>query len=366
MLTKLALGVALVTACLTTTITSAAGNVPRNAQASIANGAIAVGGKPFFPVMLLDQCDAGGPKRAAALGVSVILNAACPAPTKDQLRSLSGAQLGVLPITARTATGSRLLGWSYPDEPDNNRWSAAALAARYTYPKGSRDGLLSFLTLTSRFFTGPDPSSATKQAASFVRIADVAGFDLYPRNHCAPGVRGVYDAQRRFGRLAAGTPTFQWIETGLIDARYCGGVAPTPQEVTAEAWLAIAGGARGLGFFTGSTYPTVSEFHVSPGVPNAIRRFTSIASSIAPALTGTTVAATADTPAVITLGRVGAGRTYVVAVNTLTSVVPAKLTVPRVRGSSLRVVGEHRTVAVYGGRFQDTFAPLGVHVYETP
>jgi hypothetical protein len=29
----------------------------------------------------------------------------------------------------------------------------------------------------------------------------------------------------------------------------------------------------------------------------------------------------------------------------------------------LRAVGERRDVAVYGGKFEDTFQPLGVHVY---
>jgi hypothetical protein len=346
-------------------LTSAVRNVPPRVYASVAQGTIRVGGKPFFPVMLLDQCDSGATRRAAALGVNVILNATCPAVPAQQLRTLAGAELGVLPIGGRAVTGSRLLGWAYPDEPDNNGWTSSTLAARFGYRRGNADGLISFVTTTGRFFTGPDPAVATATAASFTRIADVAGFDLYPVNHCRPSVREVYDAQRRFARLAAGTPTFQWIETGLIDTRYCGGVEPTPEQVTAEAWLAVAGGARGIGFFTATTYPAASEFRVSPAIQRAIREFTALAASISSGLTGTTVSATADSPSVIALGRVGGGHTYVVAVNTLTSVVPVKFALPRVGGRTLQVVGEHRQVTTHGGRFTDTFAPLGVHVYET-
>lgn len=342
---------------------AAARDTAESAHATVARGAILVDGKPFFPVMLIDQCDAGAARRAASLGVNVILNGTCQAPGGEQLRALTGAQLGVLPIAGRSAAGARLLGWTYPDEPENNGWSASSLAARFRYPRGNTDGLLSFVTMTSRFFTGPDPRAATATAASFARVADIAGFDLYPLNHCSNSVRGVYDAQRRFSRLAAGTPTFQWIETGPIDASYCGGFEMTPAQVTAEAWLAVAGGARGIGFFTHTTTPAVSDFAVSPSVQAAIRRFAGIAAAIRPGLTGTTAAATADPSAVIALGRVANGRTYVVAVNTLTSVVPAQFVVPRVGGHALRVVGENRTVAVHDGRFADIFPPLGVHVY---
>ena len=337
-----------------------------NARASVQQGVITARGKPLFPMMLLDQCAEGAGPRAAALGINVILNGGCEASPSRQLSSLAHQQLGVLPISRRAVEGTKLLGWTYPDEPDVNGWSPEALARAYSFREGTADGLLSFLTLTAGFYTSADRKGDSARASAFAAIADVAGFDLYPLNHCQSSLVQVYDAQRRFTRLARGKPTFQWIETGAIRPEYCGGITVTADQVTAEAWLAVAGGARGLGFFTITTYPTASEFDVSPGVPNAIRRFTSIASSIAPALTGTTVAATSDTPAVITLGRVAAGHTYVVAVNTLTSVVPAKLTVPRVRGGSLRVVGENRSLSVYGGRFQDTFAPLGVHVYETP
>src|SRR5262249_47856981 len=163
----------------------------------------------------------------------------------------------------------RLLGWAYPDEPDNNGWTASRLAARFSYKRGTADGLVSFVTTTGRFFTGPNSSTEAATVASFAKIADIAGFDLYPVNHCLSTLRTVYDAQQQFVQLARGAPTFQWIETGQIDSRYCGGLAPTADQVTAETWLAVAGGARGIGFFTHTTYPTRSEFAATPEISQA-------------------------------------------------------------------------------------------------
>ncbi len=337
-----------------------------NAGAAVERGVITVAGKPLFPVMLLDQCADGAAGRAAALGINVILNTNCDVPPSRQLSSLTHKQLGILPISGRAVQGTKLLGWTYPDEPDNNGWSPESLAHAYSFRQGTADGLLSFLTTTSAFYTSTDRRGASQRTAAFAALADVAGFDLYPLNHCQSSLVQVYDAQRRFARLARGKPTFQWIETGAIHPDYCGGLKVDADEVTAEAWLAVVGGARGIGFFTHTWRPDHSAFSVTPAVQHAIRRFAVSAAAIQPALTGTTTDSNADTPALRVLARAAGSRTYVVAVNTLPSVVPATITVPRLRATALRVIGEGRAVAVHSGRFQDAFAPLGVHIYGSP
>src|SRR5690348_10448351 len=210
-------------ACTLVLAAQAWGSAAPNARAAIHQGVITVGGEPLFPVMLLDQCGPGAAAHAASLGVNVILNASCDASPHRQLSSLSRRQLGILPIGGRAVQGTKLLGWTYPDEPDNNGWTPAALARAYSFRQGTPDGLLSFLTTTGAFYTAPDKRPAAARTAAFVRIADVAGFDLYPLNHCSSSLVQVYDAQRRFSRLAPGKPTFQWIETGAIQPAYCGG-----------------------------------------------------------------------------------------------------------------------------------------------
>lgn len=350
-------------ACTLVLAAQAWGSTAPNARAAVRQGVITVGGRTLFPVMLLDQCGTAAAAHAASLGVNVILNASCDASPHRQLSSLSRRQLGILPIGGRAVRGTKLLGWTYPDEPDNNGWTPGALARAYSFRQGTPDGLLSFLTTTAAFYTDTDKRVATARIAGFAHLADVPGFDLYPLNHCRSSVVEVYDAQRRFARLADGKPTFQWIETGAIQPGYCGGITITPAQVTAEAWLAVAGGARGIGFFTHTWTPAHSEFSVAPAVQQAIRQFAVSAAAIRPGLTGTTTDATVDTPAMRVLARVGGGRTYVIVINTLSSVVPATVTVPRLGNGKLQVLGPGRTIPVYRGKFHDTFPPLGVRVY---
>jgi len=78
--------------------------------------------------------------------------------------------------------------------------------------------------------------------------ADVVGFDLYPLQEVCRRdfLAAVFDSQRALVALAPGKPTFQWIEVRELK---CPTVPVTPATIRAESWLAIAGGAHGLGFF---------------------------------------------------------------------------------------------------------------------
>lgn len=358
---------ALVVSCSSAGATIVKGTTARTADASVDHSRIEVGGTPFFPVMLIDQCTATDVGRARSLGVNLILNESCPGSQPiDQLARLGGPQLGVLPIQASgTATGARLLGWTYPDEPENNGWTPEKLAAAFPYPRGNPDGLLSFVTTTSAFAQAPyrDPKISPRVTGAFARMADVAGFDLYPLNHCQHDLSAVYDAQRRFLQLAGHMPTFQWIETGPLKPSYCGGFQMTPAQLTAEAWLAITGGARGIGFFTHTWTPAPRAFDVSETLQRTIRRFSTLVGAVKPGLLGTTVPSGANSPAIKVLARAGAGRTYVFAVNDLPRPIGVQVAVPQLANGSLRVLGEKRSVQVKSHQFVDTFQALAVHVY---
>ena len=329
------------------------------ARADVVRTSVEVAGKPFFPVMAIDQCDAAGAARARALGINVILNESCPGVSPGrQLGLLAGRELGVLPIAARGASGARLAGWTYPDEPENNGWTPGKLARAFPYRRGSDDGLVSFVTTTTAFLHGS--ATATRR---FAQLADVAGFDLYPLNHCQTDLSAVYDAQRAFVQLVGRMPTFQWIETGALRPTYCGGFQMSPAQLTAEAWLAVAGGARGIGFFTHTLGPD-REFDVTAPVAHAMWRFASLASAVQPGLVGETVPSSSNSGAIKVLARVGAGgSTYVFAVNAQPQWVKAQLNVPNLANGSARAFGEKRAVAVSGHALVDTWSPLAVHVY---
>jgi hypothetical protein len=331
----------------------------------VANQTILVGGRPFFPVMMIDQCTPAQMANARRLGVNLVLNDRCDG--LSSRRQLTASRVGpyvVLPIADRAAGGARLVGWTYPDEPDRNGWTPTSLRAAYPIRRGTPDGLLSFVTTTGTFVPGMgDPGTPPQLVGRFARLADVAGFDLYPLNHCRTDLSTVAAAQRTFARLAGPTPTFQWIETGPIVPSYCGGFAMTPEELGAETWLAITGGARGIGFFTHTWSPAHSSFDVSPALQGAIRRTSAAIRSLRPGLTGTTVRSVANSPAISVLARTGGGATYVFAVNASRGPVKAELHVPSLVDGRAGLYGESRSVAVRGGRLVDMFPPLGIHIY---
>ena len=354
--------VALATFC--TGISSATDG--RTADARVSPTAISVKGHPFFPVMLIDQCAPDAAAHARTLGINLIVNEHCATvPQGHQLARIQQHSLAVLSIASRDVRGRGLVGWTFPDEPENNGWTPENLRRAHPYQRGSADGLLSFVTTGGGFFRAPyrDPSYPRALYRDFARLADVAGFDLYPLGHCHSDLKAVYDAQRQFVALAGAMPTFQWIETGPIRPGYCGGFEMTPAELRAETWLSIVGGARGVGYFTHTWSPDHREFDVSPQLQTTIARISQRLTLVRPGLLGTTVASASNSGAIKVLARTSGDRIYVFAVNGNPGELSAKLRIPALPDGPLHVLGENRTLTVRDHRFDERFSALGVHVY---
>ena len=326
-----------------------------------------VGGRRFFPVMLIDQCTAADVAHGRTLGVNLIVNEGCPGVSVTaQLGLLQGNVFGVLPIGERGAIGAALAGFTYPDEPDNNGWTPTSLGKAEPSSRGNADGFVRFLTTTGGFFREAPfrhPHVPLSDYAGFVRLADVAGFDLYPLDACQSDLSAVYDAQRAFVALAGQTPTFQWIETGPIRPDYCGGFTMSAAELSAEVWLAVIGGARGIGYFTHTWSPQHSPFDVTDVVQEAMRQTDTLLAEAKPGLLGRTVESRSDSPTVKLVARSAADGTYVFAVDSLRLPIMAQLRVPQLHDGPVRVLGEHRSMDVDGHTLIDHFDPLQVHIY---
>ena len=362
----------------TTTVASAVGAVlagfvstasaapPTTARASVAGARIAVDGKPFFPVMLIDQCSSDAAQRARQFGINLVLNESCPGTTAtQQLGSIGRKSLAVLPVAAGALRGPTLAGWAFPDEPEGNGWTPESLQLAHPYRRGSADGLLSFMTTGPGFYRSSyTPTSIPVGTyGQFARLADVAGFDLYPLAHCSRDLGAVYDAQLAFKKLAGNMPTFQWIETGPSRSTYCGGYQMTRAELRAEVWLAIAAGARGIGYFTHTWSPDHNEFDVSAPLRHQLMKTNSLLAALAPALAGQTIPSSSDSTSVKVLARKVGRTTFVIAVNAARAPLNSQLHVPALRNGLVRVFGEHRNVSSSTGHATDTFRPLAVHVY---
>jgi hypothetical protein len=344
----------------------AAATTTSTAGAEIESHVIVVRHQPFFPLMMIDQCSPSAVAGAHRLGINLIINESCAGlSARQQLSMIQRRMLAVLPIERRDVRGGGLVGWTFPDEPEGSNWTPASLRDAHPYRAGSPDGLLSFVTTGAGFFRRPyrDPRVPLSDYRGFAQLADVAGFDLYPLGHCQNDLSVVYDSQRAFVRLVRPAPTFQWIETGPIKPTYCGGFQMSPAELTAEVWLAIAGGARGIGFFTHTWSPAHSEFDVTPALQRTMKRLSDFLGAVKPGLLGRTTLSGANNGAIKVIARSGDGRTYVFAVNSSRDRVNAVLHVPGLRDGEARALGEKRIVAVHDHRLVQDFAPLAVHVY---
>ena len=313
-------------------------------------GAVMLDGMPYFPMMLYSVCPYVYPD-ALASGINLFALNACGT-FQAQLNALGGAAFSAGVAGGRSGTGSGVIGWFHHDEPDGDNTPAENLPGP---PPGVPS--LSFLTLTNHFYSDAAPlpwSKAPGYYQSFISKADVIGFDLYPlQEWCQPNrVSAVFYAQKELVKLAGEKPTFQWIEAA--DWKCHGANHVTPAVVRAESWLAIAGGAHGLGFWPSSWDPSMNE--VISGVGRDVAR-------LGPAIYRPSMNASDDNPQIQISARTWAGAVYVFAVNSGWDATDAKITVPSLNGRPLTVMGESRRVNSDGDVFTDHFAPMSVHIY---
>jgi hypothetical protein len=312
-------------------------------------GAILLDGDPFFPMMLYSVCP-WAYRAALDAGINLFSLNACGT-LQTQLNALGGAAYSAGVAGGHGGSGPGLIGWFHYDEPDGANVGAAELPGP---PAGI--GGVSFLTLTNHFYSGAAALDWGRgMYPGLIAKADVVGFDLYPlQEWCRPTrMADVYYSQRELVKLAAGKPTFQWIEAAGWKCPD-GATAVTPATTRAESWMAIAGGAHGLGY-----WPEIWP------VPNgrAIAAVGRDVARVGPAIYRPDEVVSDDTPQVVVSARTWGGALYVIAVNSSYSTTQTTLKIPALDGRTLTVMGESRRLASTGDTFTDSFAPLAVHIY---
>ena len=316
--------------------------------------ALVVNGQRLFARMVFGQCPYAYPASIAA-GINLFMGSTCTTPA-GQLAQLSGKALSLTPIGSRSTGGPDLLGWYQLDEADINVSRADALPL---VPSSAETGRVPFLTLTSHFFAGAAPLPAGNAIyPQLIDRAEMVGFDLYPlQGWCRKDALGaVFDAQTQLVTLAAGKPTYQWIEAGPMST--CFGLDPSAAIVQAETWLAIAGGARGIGYFPDQWRPDVAT---------QITKTDRDISSLAPALLDGSGTASVAAPSPVRVGvRTHNGATYVIAVNPTFAHTSARIAVRGLGTAGLRLYGDGRWIVAHNGVFTDTFRGLQVKVYVAP
>jgi hypothetical protein len=228
------------------------------------------------------------------------------------------------------------------------------------------------LNITQHFFSGQAPINDRFDRNDYRRFAsgaDVVGFDMYPIVKFCGRVPllDVFRAQRELmTTYAPGKPTFQWIETSKMTGE-CASLQITPAIVNAETWLAIAGGACGIGYFTNSwTSDVWDRWSFDPGVEEQLAATVAGVQKLAPALCagdyGSVVVPWNGGVAAST--RTLNGALYVVAVNSTAAATTVPFRVDALAGRTLTVLDEGRTIRPTKKVFvRDRFAAYEVHVY---
>jgi hypothetical protein len=322
---------------------------------------VTANGSLFFPVLSYEQC-VDTLARALALGVNTFVQVpytGCTQPATVAppyvLSDQYGAQNGA--------------GWYLPDEPDG--WGIAPDQLP-ELPPAAQTGRLRVLSVSQHFFSAQAPINDhfdRNDYKRFAALADVVGFDMYPIVKFCGRVplTDMFRAQRELMTIyTPGKPTFQWIETSQMTGE-CPTLQITPQIVNAETWLAIAGGACAIGYFTNSwTGDLWNRWDFDAGVEQQIAATVVGVQRLAPALCdgqyGDVVAPWNGS--VMVSSRTLNGALYVIAVNGSGTQTTVPFRVDTLGGRVLTVLDEGRTIKpVKKAYFRDSFAPYQVHIY---
>jgi len=322
---------------------------------------ITANGTLFFPVLSYEQCSVTL-GRALALGVNTFVQVPFTGCTDPAV----GATPYVLSDSYSAQAG---IGWYLPDEPDGWGITPGELPQ---LPPASQTGRLRVLNISQHFYSGQAPINAQFDRSDYKRfaaLADVVGFDMYPIVKFCGRVplTDMFRAQRELmTTYAPGKPTFQWIETSQMTGE-CPSLEITPEIVNAETWLAVAGGACGIGYFTNSwTGDLWNRWDFSPGVEQQIAATVGVVQRLSPALCdgqyGDVVVPWNGT--VAASSRTLNGALYVIAVNGSDKPTRVPFRVDSLAGRTLTVLDEGRSIKpVKKVFFRDSFAPYQVHVY---
>ena len=328
--------------------------LPLEARAGMTGGALTINDEPFFPFVVFGQCDTWD--QSLARGVNVFQLGGCLNENEPAEAAALAGRAYVATDAVNQLSAPNQVGYTYADEADEHGATYDTLPA---LPAWQDTGRVSFLTLTNHFYSRAAPLAAGKgMYPGLAKRADVLGFDLYPLQvWCRyDSFADDYYAQRELDTLVQGRPTYQWIEVAPMQCADPA-LAPTPQTVEAETWLAIAGGADGIGWFPWD--PS------NPQISDTMKRLAGEIGTLQPAL----LAPQLPTGFLRKNGvYVGARKlnnaVYVIAVNASRTKVTAPMAIGGVGDLTLQTLFEPaRKVIVRAGRFSDTFAPLQAHVY---
>jgi hypothetical protein len=136
--------------------------------------------------------------------------------------------------------------------------------------------------------------------------------------------------------------------------------------------MSLIHGSQGIMYFVHVLSPTFREDGIFsyPASVQAVTTIDAQITSLAPVLNSATVtgdiqvSSSASSVAIDMMEKNYGGSKYVFAVAMANSSTNGTFTVPENPTATVTVLGESRTIAMTNGKFQDSFAGYGVHLYQ--
>jgi hypothetical protein len=346
----------------------------------------------FFPIAVWLQPPKTAPRFREA-GINTFVGM-WQGPTEEQLAGMksTGLYLVCAPTEAalRHRADSYIIAWMHDDEPDNARgfgtrfgWTSPLKPAQLQSDYRRMRAADPARPVLANFGQGVawDPwrgrgsrRNHPEDYAEYLKGCDIACFDIYPVNHTDPEVAGdlsfVARGVERLLRWGDGTKrVWACLECTAIEDP---AKKPTPQQVRAEAWMALIKGARGLMYFVHQFKPQFREAALldDPVLLSAVtklnRQITELAPVLnSPAITNAVMVSTENprVPIGITVRRYE-GDLYLFCAAMKAGTNRATFRVgPNFDGRKVEVLGEDRALEVRDGAFADPFESWDVHLY---
>jgi hypothetical protein len=374
---RLPAAVLLLTACCLPAF-SAQGNGDGPSRVELTErGGLRVNGRPFVPIFAWAV-----PRKHVGFNKRLGLNSISPASnqlSKELLDELHANGIMCLldadDYSEAIAAHPALLAWRFGDEPDMRGLKAPDLAERHKRMRRLDPAHPTLVNLTSRFYKtyyrGDEEGTKwpnREQYRAYADVCEIVSYDHYPvTGYNKPDrVPELYHATADLVGLIPAKSHWTIVESADQDLKWTPPETrgPTPAETRAMVWMAIVGGAKGIGYFHLAFNPFRWE-NLTPEMEAELPKINGLITELAgPIAEGEILAHAVDREDVKARAVRHDGGTFVFSVNLGRERRSAAITL---RGADLRgraeVVGEGRDIALDGGVIADDFAPLAVHVY---
>jgi len=347
----------------------------------------------YFPIGVWCQ-DPARAEAYRALGINTFV-ALWEGPTEKDLELLRKA--GMRTICDQNEVGLKhlhdptIIGWMHGDEPDNYQddgkggYGPAIPASRIVadYNTWRKKDPTRPVLLNLGIGVADDVSKGTYVAMSeypeYLRGCDIISFDIYPVvSFRKPNSEDfLYYVPKGVDRLVRWSKGKQ-IVWNIIECTHISNPdkMATPEQVKATAWMSIIHGSMGIVYFVHQFEPVEDDAALlsDPRMMAAVKAINEQILSLAPVLNSPTLAdggsSTPDNPVVpVDVMVKQQGKTlYLFAVGMRNLPTHATLTFDALhrarQDATVEVVGENRTLPLWGGHVEDDFRPYDVHIYK--